>query len=90
MSPVVDFTGKTLDARNAAGEANIVACIEDALVLANQGKLHAIAIAMVVDDGSTVETWAAPWCNHRLMSAIAYLQHRYAAHEIENVRGSDG
>jgi hypothetical protein len=87
MSEVVEFPAeKTLDARQEAGERHIITVLKDALAKAERGELHAVAIAMVIENGSTREEWAAPWCNHRLMSAITYLQHRYAASEVSGQR----
>jgi hypothetical protein len=87
MSEVVEFPGeKTAEARAEAGDARIIAMLEDVLRRARAGEISAAAVAYVENDGSTYELWSAPWRQSQLLSAIALMQHRYTEVELERSR----
>ncbi len=75
-------------------DATIVAFCEDLVTRAKEGRIRAIAVAMVQPGRVTADGWQrgeyGADCAHELMAAITYLQLRYGCqinaakdHEVE-------
>ena len=65
-----------IETRRDVINKDVVATIKEALELAEQGKLKAVAIAMVEADGSTTASWSSSDVFGALTGSVARLQHR--------------
>ncbi len=55
---------------------SVAAMLEALLALARDGKLSAVAIAMVYRDGSTGDAWSKPHSTATLIGAVSVMQAR--------------